>query len=1368
MAWGRIVAAVLVTVLVAQTQGALAGAPPDLTIRLPNGPVEVQADGVPERWVLGEERIEGQTATIAERLRVLPGARLLISGSTLTFAAHAAGLTGIVAEPGSEVRIASSTLQGASFLVHLEGDAVVDQSRILGAARVVLQPRSLTDHVDEPLGAQLERQAAGWRVARTLTNGSALLQGSIVEAPLIVGVPIQYQASFPATMPAVRIASSLVRHLGAGATLTCYVTRQAPDPDFGLPIPLLGGEESAQFDLVSTVLETGQGPALNCPPSPQSAAMPARNLPLLDPALVAAVNALLPAPPVPEAEAGPALVSMEGGAVAGDGIGILLDGPTRLEGRNVRFDGLDIGLLSQTSSASLVDPLGSGLAAAFRVTGGALTVQGGDLSGRGEEVGLSVAGGAGAVSLTGTRLAGFAVGAAMNGAATLDQVTLEGARYQCVKVEGTPITLRSSTLRGCGLGVHLIEATGATIQDNAFLANGDPLRVESPGVLAHFQHTVTGNTVHARSLSYLVQANGAVVQEPVGHLVIAFTNGATYTDVELSHGRTQIVASTNVVLGATTGNTPGLLAALDPAALPSFQRVAGAVRYEPYAGALRGPQGTLDEGVGNDLDQAWALVDLLRAQGKEARFVDGTFRIDTDAYLNWVGMEHAGYAYGMPGFRGTWFGSFAVMERTWVELTVAPGLRISLDPAFEQYDRLDPVDVAALAGVDLDAPFEAGGLDPGAALDYATHSIANVNLSAAIDAFEANNASIGAFIAANPGLTPRELLGGAVPRPVAASEEPSQRVVLARYDTVPVADQWSVRIRTTQPGVNPAYEAEFWGTSPSMYGKKFNVESAPSDETEAAQLSAAGGYYEAERANIELTTYFFLGDRAVAADGAIPQADGSFLLPDSAAQRTVHRRPGDLVTLAIEVRAPGNVTFNEKHSAFRIGGTYAVALSIGRPSAPLMERLAGDLQENMDLLRNGPSTTLVPTHQLMGALYYFHGMTYFGMVRGVTEPLARSMDIVALPAIDVAVTGTSLVPIVKYNATLLRNVETTYSTPPYIDVQGREFVVHERGDQGKAAEYLFAATVHGSNMEDKVFAGLYSTPSVSTVKVLNVAMAQGMRIYHLNTSEAPDVLPHLTGLPSHVYNSIVRAVNNGLDVVTTGSSVTYLDWTGVGWIEYDADTGASGFLISGGTAPPTNAGTLAPSEPVILSGGAGARFIIFSDNPGDRFDWGYVYGDNTVIDWSKSALGATLDWGEKQTYQAYMDASKLYRGKALNNAQRSLAGSIDLPVRSAKFLGTAGIVLDVGVAGIEIYDVWMDPGLSQSDRIVTTGGIAALTVAEIAVGGIAVAKGAGAGALIGGVIGDGPGVVIGAVVGGAVAAVATGFLFDGVKKWLFG
>ncbi len=73
-----------------------------------------------------------------------------------------------------------------------------------------------------------------------------------------------------------------------------------------------------------------------------------------------------------------------------------------------------------------------------------------------------------------------------------------------------------------------------------------------------------------------------------------------------------------------------LVDSLDFDANAAIGFVRDSIVYQPYAGALRGVDGTLRAGAGNSLDQAILLANLLKTAGLDARIARGTLT-DTDA-----------------------------------------------------------------------------------------------------------------------------------------------------------------------------------------------------------------------------------------------------------------------------------------------------------------------------------------------------------------------------------------------------------------------------------------------------------------------------------------------------------------------------------------------------------------------------------------------------------------------------------------------------------------------------------------------------------------------------------------------------------------
>jgi transglutaminase-like putative cysteine protease len=86
-------------------------------------------------------------------------------------------------------------------------------------------------------------------------------------------------------------------------------------------------------------------------------------------------------------------------------------------------------------------------------------------------------------------------------------------------------------------------------------------------------------------------------------------------------------------VAAATGPIDDLALALEFDTERIFRFVSERIRYEPYAGVLRGAEGTLMARAGNSADQAVLLAALLKASGTECRYAQGSIDAATEATL---------------------------------------------------------------------------------------------------------------------------------------------------------------------------------------------------------------------------------------------------------------------------------------------------------------------------------------------------------------------------------------------------------------------------------------------------------------------------------------------------------------------------------------------------------------------------------------------------------------------------------------------------------------------------------------------------------------------------------------------------------------
>jgi hypothetical protein len=953
---------------------------------------------------------------------------------------------------------------------------------------------------------------------------------------------------------------------------------------------------------------------------------------------------------------GASTVALHGAAFAGPGQGVRLRGNATLDATDAEFQGLDPALRVDEAARAIL---------------------------RGGRVALA--------SGTGLDAAG---------PAALDGVAFVGPG-RCAVLGGEGQRIVASTFDACTTGVLLDGARDAVLRGNSFEGTADPLRVAG-AERAAFAHQVEGNTVDGLALAWVVGARGVELRGAVGHAVVAHSAEVTLQDLDLRHGRAHVVRSEDVRLAAPVGGMGALAHGLGPEVAAAWAQVGPGVRFEPSPGAMRGPQGALDEGAGSAWDQAWALAALLRAGGREARLVEGALLVPEQALLAWAGIASLEEVRCMAAFAGaSQEGASWRVPHAWVEVAVGEGGWAALDPAYEMATRAPPRNLTLL-GLEAARPFAAALR--GAQVDEANGTVRGLDLDAAVAAQRGGRVAL-----ALGGVPARDLLGDQGSRPPAPWEEPVQRIAQRRHMELPPEQQWSVRIAVRAAGSGPeelAWEAPL----PSLYGQPIVLASAPADAAAAARL-ADGGVYAPGGGQQRVVPLLAVNGSTVAVGAA--------------------RLPGEAFEVVVQPRLPGNGTHYTKVSPLRAGGTYAIALEVGRTTPALAVRLGQALEQQAARAARGE---MVPLHDLVGRLDHLRGHFFLAHLRGATDPLARSLDVLALPTVSVVITGQAPQP------TRTNGAAGVAPGPPSLDVRQSEHFHATDGQARREQAYLLGVAIHGSNLEDKTIAGLHGLPAAGTVKALALANQQGAALLHLNASSALGRFPRLAALPQDAQEGIAEAIaTRGRDVVAPTALVRHHDYEGVVWADWSRQTARSNWMLFGRTDPP---GPMEAAGATILFGGLGAAWQPLAAQPPEPWDRGVPLGPGGIA-WANGGISALLD----------LDAA---RPQALPSG-----AVVHVPVTGPRELVAAQAFQDHAERSAVLLQRsaahaqgWYDPpGRGMGDA---AG--AALVAADVAAIAHAARLMLGHDALPG--QGSSAAAIAGAVVGGVLAAEATGALLE--------
>lgn len=141
----------------------------------------------------------------------------------------------------------------------------------------------------------------------------------------------------------------------------------------------------------------------------------------------------------------------------------------------------------------------------------------------------------------------------------------------------------------------------------------------------------------------------------------------------------------------------------------------------------------------------------------------------------------------------------------------------------------------------------------------------------------------------------------------------------------------------------------------------------------------------------------------------------------------------------------------------------------------------------------------------------------------------------------------------------LRAIEIIPSSPPF-DKGGLGGFVDDR-----QKTFMQLSSLQGSILENRIFEDDFKVDSISTAKLFQLAtrIAQpATSILTIDKTNIDTVLPTLP-FDDNIKEDMINAVNQGFELRTPDSELAYEDWTGIGYLKEDPETGESGWMLSG-------------------------------------------------------------------------------------------------------------------------------------------------------------------------------------------------------------
>jgi hypothetical protein len=666
-----------------------------------------------------------------------------------------------------------------------------------------------------------------------------------------------------------------------------------------------------------------------------------------------------------------------------------------------------------------------------------------------------------------------------------------------------------------------------------------------------------------------------------------------------------------------------------------YQWVRNNVEWLPTWGATQDADVTLGSQRGNALDIASLLIALYRASGLPARYVYGSIELPADQFNNWAGgfdnvaaaMTYASMG-GVPLTSITSGGKIASvqLEHVWVEAAIdfqpsrgavnrAADSWVQLDASFKQYQDLQGLDVAAIAGIVPTAL--AQSYTSSGTINEAEGWVSGLNPAVLQDAQTQAQTKLQQYITTNlPNATVGDVIGGrkiiTTPSTVLPASLPYRTPVIgARYATLPSGLQHAMTFSFgTDPIGEPINPVTFPWARLNNHKVTLSFKPAtPADEQALASFLPPGPITDPSQLPSSIPSYLVSVIPEIAVDGQVMGQGNAMRLGENLN-----------FTYGIQrVNGLGNHTYTYPVVA---GSYLSVAVAGGSVSPVVLQNLKTRLTQTQTSLQSR-DTSLIGTlnrEDILGDIFFAGTLGYFGEYLALSHVASLSKK--ARHNLPVAYGTLGYEP----------NVNTLFGLPLAIKPGGIGVNVRLTwanqsldGSSTKWRDLNMQSGMLSSSLENGVPEQMFSTPTqpvqgVSAVKALQLASNQGQRIYRITQANQAQILPnlHLDGL---AMSEISQGLAAGREVIAHTDRISIPGWSGEGYIIYDPITAAGAYKITGGSNGAflvfvgalvlvvglffaTNVGLLF-ALPVLFTGAIAALggFIGFQQ----IFGWGFIF-----------------------------------------------------------------------------------------------------------------------------------------------------------------
>ena len=572
-----------------------------------------------------------------------------------------------------------------------------------------------------------------------------------------------------------------------------------------------------------------------------------------------------------------------------------------------------------------------------------------------------------------------------------------------------------------------------------------------------------------------------------------------------------------------------------------YEYVKNNVETEWYWGCMKGAEETLRQKSGNDCDQAALFAALLRASGFPTRYVRGTIEffaggknIVIDKVKNLTGIDDpwkiaeffqkAGIPF-KPMMSGGNISNFQI-EHIWIESQIP----------YDNY-RGAIIDEQGKTWLGLDTSIKIKGYAYNSPIDIFQQPAISGQFSAMRDEYlnamhtetpieyleEKLSALSGQQSAEGYKLT--RILIPDIMNILPASMQFEQRRITNEYIEIPDELKHKVRFTAADTNNNELFTITF--DALELSNQRIAISYEPETVEDQEIIDSYGGLDNTPAYLVRLRPMLKVNGKMVAAgqDG-LPMGEEHNLTIDLISPNSTETVINNQIT--------GNVV--------AIGIVAGKAVAGARPSAPSQE---GDKDAEQ--------------------LLYGEAINHIDRWNKAEDELASLLHLALTRPIPTVVTVGGVIDV-----TYVLDMPHGYEWKgDFIDASIRAADVipsHSPLPQGEEGEmkktFMQLSALQGSILENRIFEDDFRVDAISTAKLFEIANANQTPILTIDSSNIASVLPTLP-FDENIKGDISNTVNQNLKVRIPQQEITYDDWTGIGYIKENPQTGESGYMLTG-------------------------------------------------------------------------------------------------------------------------------------------------------------------------------------------------------------